>query len=74
MAEHRRAVNALHAALVTAGSVAAGFSDWFAIESIATERAKIPWVFPGEPVAIVGRVDDAETAFARFIASRRGGG
>jgi len=73
-AEHRRAVNALHAALLAAGNVGAGFREWFATESLATERAEIPWTFPGEPVPIAGRADVAESEFAIFIAARRGGG
>jgi len=69
-AEHRRAVNAVHAALVGAGRVAPAMRDYFATENLDTERARVPWSFPGEPVPIVGRPDPVSIAFAEFVARR----
>ncbi|MFV8750206.1 hypothetical protein ACNOYE_06620 [Nannocystaceae bacterium ST9] len=46
-AEHRRAVNALHAALVAAGQAAPSLVEWFAREAIVADVAVIPWTFSG---------------------------
>lgn len=74
VADHRRGLNALHAALVAAGRMGSSFGEWFATESLATECAKIPWTFAGEPVPIVGVRAASEVAFEDFVANRRGGG
>lgn len=44
-ADHRRGVNALHAALVAAGRTAAGLRDWIARETSVADEAVIPWTF-----------------------------
>lgn len=54
-ASHKRAVNGLHAALVAAGRVAASLREHFAGETVSTERAELPWSYPGEPPPIVAR-------------------
>lgn len=71
--EHRRGVNALHHALVAAGRVAPSLADYFAGESLAFERAELPWAFTGDP-APIRRPDPATLAFSQFLAARNGGG
>jgi hypothetical protein len=72
VAEHRRAVNALHSMLVAAGLTAPTLHEWFATETKLTERADVPWKFEGQPVAIVGRNPRSEDGFAAFLASKNG--
>jgi len=73
-ADHRRGVNALHAALVAAGRAAPGLSEWFASESIDTDKGETPWSFAGIPAAVSGAPDAAVVAFAQYAASREEGG
>jgi hypothetical protein len=70
--EHRRAVNALHAALVAAGRAAATIAAYFAAESLETEKVDIPWSASFEPKPITAVQDSAAESFAAFVAAHRG--
>lgn len=72
-ADHRRGVNALHAALVAAGSTAPGLRDWFAQEHITTDTANIPWSFAGTPPRPSGPPNPTRVAFAQYAAHYQGG-
>ena len=72
-ADHRRGVNALHAALVAAGRAAPGLQDGFANESIDTDKADIPWSFSGAPPALSGWRDPNRIAVTEGAASPKGG-
>lgn len=73
-AQHRRAVNAVHAALVAATRVPPSLREYFAAEAVEIEQASLPWSFTGELAPIPDALDPAARAFAEFLAGRSQGG
>jgi hypothetical protein len=71
--EHRRAVNAVHAALVAGGRTAPTLTEYFATEAIDTEVVPLPWSLSFSPRPIVGAMDPATAAFLAYLAARQGG-
>lgn len=67
--DHRRGVNALHAALVESGSVVSTLSQYFQSEVIASDRAPLPWAFAHEPIRPVAAAlpDPATAVFNAFM-------
>lgn len=75
--DHRRGVNALHAALVASGRVAPTLVGYFATESIELDMVAIPWAFAHEPVPAVlatATVDPSVATFAAFLEASKDGG
>lgn len=71
--EHRRAVNALHEALIEAGRASPTLEAYFATETLEVERAELPWSATFEPRPLAQLTDPSGRMFADYVAARRGG-
>lgn len=72
--DHRRAVNALHAALVAAGRVPLTLAAYFAAERVDVDAAPLPWTFehtPLPPSRDATQLDPTAEGFAAFLDATR---
>ncbi len=72
--DHRRGVNALHAALVAAGRVPSTLAAYFADERVDLDAAPLPWRFehtPLPPSRDPTQLDPTADGFAAFLAAVR---